>query len=357
MYPGLKPIEISTELKLSDSDEIHLFRMPKNVDPKHLKNVKIDLENECKVDLGEKYSITPTVKIPNPTLVVYGNSRVLQFKNNIKMEKYIKSKTEPHIAIPEKTSVPLPDNLKKRHPLFGSDFQQKIRLSDHVEKKLDEAIANLLKRERKSKKKKDKKKKRENTEEKPNEDILNLFNPHNFMTNCDGIKKETSDDSAFGSSSSTDKLRSKKKTKEHVLDKNVEEETEVPVENETRKEKKKKMKHSHNHNEMNVTGIKEENPDINIVKTEGEVVIPSKKKKKNSSVVNSTLMSDVLRTPTFNSEISTIVLEASTSRKKSKKSKKDTSYNERSIKEELISELVSDVATEIHASKKIKMEF
>ncbi|XP_018567478.1 muscle M-line assembly protein unc-89-like [Anoplophora glabripennis] len=354
-YPGLKPIEIMTELNLSDFDEIHLFRIPKNVDPQSLRHAEINLEKECKVNLSEKYVITSTTKVPDPTLVISANTSVLCFKNNIKMEKYIKSKVEPNIEVPEKKSVPLPENLKKRHPLFGPDFKQKIKLSEHVERKLDEAIANLLKRERKSKKKKDKKNKQNVKEEKPNGEIIDIFSSNSFLT--DRMKKETSDDSAFGSSSSTDNPRGKKKDKGHSSDMSIEQEMKCSIEKESREKRKEKTKKekSSDHDCIDTAEIKKEQ-DFDTVGT--EEVSTSPKKKKKSSIINSTLMSDILKTPQFNSEVSTIIAEDS-SGKKSRKSKKDRMSNEGGNikKEELISELLNNVTKELDVSGKIKTEF
>ncbi|KAJ8928037.1 hypothetical protein NQ314_019449 [Rhamnusium bicolor] len=87
IYPGIKQITTNMKLNFSESEDIYLFRIPKNVDPHLLENTEIDLDEECKINIGEKYSIKPTTKIPDPTLVISDNCKVIHFKRNIKMEK------------------------------------------------------------------------------------------------------------------------------------------------------------------------------------------------------------------------------------------------------------------------------
>ncbi|KAJ8920233.1 hypothetical protein NQ315_011894 [Exocentrus adspersus] len=403
--PGFKPIETTVQSDFSDLDELYLLRIPKNVDPKLLKKAEINLENECVINLGEDYILTPATKPPDPALVISADPKIVRFKNSLIMEKRTNSKKEPQVTVPEQSSVPLPSNLKIRHPLFGPNFQEKVKLSESAEKKLEEAIANLLRQEKKLKKK-DRKNKHKQQEEEPVQEIFNLLNSHSFLPNNDRIKKETSDDSAFGSSSSFDKLvfknkkdkpsssiqritqeteeqvHKKSKSKRENKDMEVEELKEATKKSKNKKEKrksgsgvgreielilddevdgleeqsssskKKKAKASHG-SSWPGEGIKKEAEEQSTIKLDS---ITSSKASKGTAF-HSSFLSDVLSTPKFSPELSAIISDASTSSKKSKKkSKKDKRTDDEeevTVKqEELISQLLNDVTVELSGSTK-----
>ncbi|XP_028142556.1 transcriptional regulator ATRX homolog [Diabrotica virgifera virgifera] len=158
LYPNIKTSPIKTKLKLKSSCDVYMLRIPKSVDANGLLNVSIDLEGKSKVTIGgQKFVIQHTSKIPDPTFVLSTKPHLIEFKRNLVMEKYVKPNKGPNIPTIEKSSVPLPGTLKNRHPLFGSNFEDKIQLDEAVEKKLLDAIEKLLnpKKSKKDKKAKE----------------------------------------------------------------------------------------------------------------------------------------------------------------------------------------------------------
>ncbi|KAJ8968716.1 hypothetical protein NQ317_011494, partial [Molorchus minor] len=314
IYPGIKLIKDRIGLNMSKSEDIYLFRIPKNVDPQSLHDVEMDLSNKCKINIGEKYSIKPTPKVPSQVLVILNKNEVINFKGNFKMEKYIKKKKELSIAVPEKKSVPLPDVLKRRHPLFGSNYESKIKLSDQLEKKLDNA------REKLHKKEKRKRKKRNSTsltqEEENKETIFTLLNNHNLSKRK---PRETSDDSAFGSASSIDIKIQKVKSEVITESESNEVETEFLPRN-----KKRKLK--------------------------GKDHLPQREYSTAFDKKN------ILSAPIFNPEVSKIKFEEDMIVSKSKGHKRKNKFvkEENSIEDDIISDILNSVKTEMYPAKKVK---
>lgn len=145
-HPNLRKIDVHTKMKIKDSVNVYLLHVPKSVNPENLINKEIHLEENCRVNIdGENYTIKPTSNVPDPTVVLNNKTEILHFKKNLVLEKYIKANKEPTIPSMEKILVPLPSNLKNRHPLFGSNYEDRIQLDEAIEEKLDDALKNLLK--------------------------------------------------------------------------------------------------------------------------------------------------------------------------------------------------------------------
>ncbi|XP_057653295.1 tanabin-like [Diorhabda carinulata] len=155
LYPKLRKIDLHTKMKVKDSVDVYLLHVPKSVNPENLLNSEINLEESCRVNIdGDSYTIKPTSNVPDPTLVLNNKTEILHFKKNLVLEKYIKANKEPKIPSKEKFIVPLPSHLKNRHPLFGSNYEDRIQLDETIEEKLDEALKNLLKPSKSKKHKK-----------------------------------------------------------------------------------------------------------------------------------------------------------------------------------------------------------
>lgn len=217
LYPNLSPINIKDNIEISKKEEIYLLRIPKTINPQHLLTKEFDLIQGSKLKINkEKFELEPTNKAPNPLLLVGNQSRIIQPKNSFFLKKYIKLSKAPDLQIIEKAMVPLPENLKARHPLFGSDYEEKIRLNENVESRLQKAIADCLKQEEKMKRKK---KKKQSTgmemEDIQNEVIFSLLDSHTTRRNQ---HNEEQYDSAFGSSESQNNSAKKKKNKRKSLD-------------------------------------------------------------------------------------------------------------------------------------------
>ncbi|CAG9856257.1 unnamed protein product [Phyllotreta striolata] len=260
-YPDLKLESIKTDIKSKDSHDIYLLRVPKNVDPQALIEADINMQDGGKINIGEKYLVKPTSKVPPPMMVLSNSKNVFHFKGNIVMEKYVKPQKEPIIPIKEKSSIALPNNLKNRHPLFGNDFEDKIHLPQQVEDKLNTAIKKFLKQEKKAQEKRTK------VEEVEREPVFNLLNSN---------------------SSKSDK---KKPTKSELI-----EETLRLMKQEINSDGSVKKKKKKNKEASSPVVVKEEFP------SDQEWA----KKSKKTSVMNSTLLPSVDDTPRFISEISKI---------------------------------------------------
>ncbi|CAG9828948.1 unnamed protein product [Diabrotica balteata] len=158
LYPNLKLSPIKTKLKLKSNSDVYMLRVPKSVDADALLNMNINFEEKSKVTIGgDKFVIRTLSKIPDPTFALSTKTHMIDFKANLVMEKYIKPNKGPNVPTIEKTAVQLPNTLKNRHPLFGSNFEEKIQLDEAVEKKLTDAINNLLKSKKNKKAKEDRK--------------------------------------------------------------------------------------------------------------------------------------------------------------------------------------------------------
>jgi hypothetical protein len=135
-----------------DSDsEIYILQCPKSVNPKELKGAKMNFatgrfsladssatENhhqlECNVNTYESDKfvsfISPENQMQNiHTTGIIRISEKLPAIVEVKKES-IKEESEP---------IPLPSNLKERHPFFGVNYKQRIKLKHHVRDLLDEA--------------------------------------------------------------------------------------------------------------------------------------------------------------------------------------------------------------------------
>lgn len=325
IYPNLQQRHIKTKINLGDSDEIFLFRTPKNVDVQNLLNTSIDLEEGCKINIGEKYIIRPTSKIPHPTLLLSSLSNIFRFKKNIVMEKYMKPPKTLKLPVKEKTVIPLPNDLKNRHPLFGNDFEEKIQLDEAVEKKLSSAIKNLLKQEKKAKKKELQK----DLEEEKDELVFSLLETKTVTRKQKPDKNEVP-------STPHKSAKKKKMTKNDLIEETLrlmkqELHTEYESDLETSVPKKKKHKKK-SHSTIDVN-IKQE------VGSETEYKEMTPKALRRISLANSTMLPHSSKIDNFNPELSGIAGVFSeelifTKEKKKKKAKEvpsDVSNGEESI--------------------------
>ncbi|KAG5870882.1 hypothetical protein JTB14_035750 [Gonioctena quinquepunctata] len=350
LYPCLKLLDIDAHINFEDN-EIHLLRVPKNVDPHLLLTIDLDFCEKQKIKIGEneKYVIQPTPKTPNPTLVIADVSKIVRFESNIIMSKYVKGKKEAHIIKSEKTPMPLPNNLKNRHPLFGSNFEGKIELSEDIEKKLDDALANLIERDEKSRKKK--KKKKMVQEEEPNEVIFSLLKTQNSSKdedtgadvpdgsmNFSSYKKSKNTKQVNGSSSNN--LKSETFT---------EYETDGGLTASTAKKKKKMKKTTNEKSSLNIKGeiFTEFETDDEEISNSVKVGRKNKKKTNENSSVN-------IKNEVF-TEYETDGGNLPSTTKKSRKTKK-TLIEEflNSTRSELFPELGADSGVVLGSGKKSK---
>lgn len=182
LYPNLTPRNIEDSFHISSNEDVYLLRLPKTINPQDLINTKVKLTEGSKLKINhEKYKLESSNKAFQPFLLVGNGSMPIEPKNSFFVTKYVKSTKIPEIEIKPKANVPLPDNLKTRHPLFGSNYEDEIKLSEDAERRLQKAIDECLKQKEKPKKKK--KTKHNVSDEIQNEVIFNLLDKHTSVKN------------------------------------------------------------------------------------------------------------------------------------------------------------------------------
>lgn len=294
---------------LSDSEEISLIEIPNDVNAKEMKKAHIDFdETDSILELSSgQYSIQQTCIKEKNILLVLNKPLFVKSLKTYTLLPYIKQKKKKNKhRVPDEAPIPIPINLKERHPLFGADFKQKIVLDPLIERKLDESLAKInterTKQAKKSKKEKMKRIKQEKEEVTMEIEaifqILNESRPEKRTKNKNAenskemtvieIKKE----SFIDNNSETVNNKSKKRK---IKQEPVEEEASSII---LPPEKKKKKK------EVN-------SDDFIPIETEESPKVSPKKKR-----LNSTLMVDVVGTPQFNPEVSVIKKEKSKKKRK-----------------------------------------
>ncbi|XP_078052935.1 uncharacterized protein LOC144478679 [Augochlora pura] len=120
---------------LSDSEDIWIMEIPGTIDPKELKGQTLMFGEKSKLKIKEeKYYAVNHNSRSNITCVFNTGKVKSQYKTvNVKPMGTISirrklsgiSKTKPMQI--ENTSVPFPENLKVRHPIFGVSYEGKAR--------------------------------------------------------------------------------------------------------------------------------------------------------------------------------------------------------------------------------------
>ncbi|XP_076651207.1 uncharacterized protein LOC143358160 isoform X2 [Halictus rubicundus] len=122
---------------ISDSEDVWIMDIPKTIDPKDLKGQTLMFGEKSKLKIKEDryYAVNHDTKC-NVTCVFNTGKVKPQYKTvNVKPVGTISvrrklsgiSKIKPMQI--ENTSVPFPENLKVRHPLFGVSCKGKVRKS------------------------------------------------------------------------------------------------------------------------------------------------------------------------------------------------------------------------------------
>lgn len=148
----------------SDEEEIHLLKIPKDIDPNVLLHAKLDLTKKSKVKAqSEIFHLEPISDKCEPTYFLGPNglkkvepSSVLLLTKSVS-KKNIKGGLNHFLQLEgenKKEAVVPIDSIKKRHPLFGDKYKAKVELQDEIKQKLMEAIHSFDKNEKNSKRKK-----------------------------------------------------------------------------------------------------------------------------------------------------------------------------------------------------------
>lgn len=145
--------------ELSDNDEVWIFEVPNGIDPTTLVGQSVKLGSrrsalklndtdsyEC---VSEKYDEPKTV-----SLVCQKKNAQLAMKNTrpigrVVLRQKLGASLEVPIDLDESkmnVKVPMPTNLKVRHPIHGANYEDSIILSETIKEKLAKAEAASLHR-------------------------------------------------------------------------------------------------------------------------------------------------------------------------------------------------------------------
>lgn len=222
-FPNIEEQHVKAKLPKTNA-KYSLLLVPKNIDPKHLLNLKCSLTKEANVTLNKKeYVFEPLPKKPDPILINLNGPRLVELQSVITLQQSIPKLTLQQLNISRREDIPLPNAIKVRHPLFGVNYKPKLSLNKNVKRKLQEAIEHKRKIEEKEERKR-RKSKRKNKIRGVEENVLNIFNSINSHTedikNIDLFPIKTEDNTTDLNSSSKSKHK-KKKHREHLIDQSI----------------------------------------------------------------------------------------------------------------------------------------
>ncbi|EZA56719.1 hypothetical protein DMN91_000788 [Ooceraea biroi] len=121
---------------LSDSEDVWIMDLPRLIDPQELYGQTIILGDKSKFKIkGERYCTVAHDKKDDVTCVLNVGKEVLQYKTiNIKSTGSLTVRRKLPAAVKvqpvptDNSGVQVPDNLKRRHPLFGVMREHKKRM-------------------------------------------------------------------------------------------------------------------------------------------------------------------------------------------------------------------------------------
>ncbi|GLV32436.1 uncharacterized protein CBL_00855 [Carabus blaptoides fortunei] len=166
--PDLKKIDAKTNLLLEDlneDEEVWLMQCPKVLAPNLLVGQKLKLDKNVKLKMkvgSNKYEcISERSNDLNICVVASESARnqnlaakIVKPAGTIVIHQMLKDKSPVRIETPDRTKVEAPANLKTRHPIFGANYEAKIKLDDVTHGKLITAELERRKAEKKALKKK-----------------------------------------------------------------------------------------------------------------------------------------------------------------------------------------------------------
>lgn len=120
---------------ISDSEDIWIMDIPRTIDPRELKNQTLVLGEKSKFKVREERYCTVNNNIKLSATCVFNASKAKsRFKTvNIKpagaitVRRKLSGVTKIKPMQIENCSVPFPKNLKARHPLFGVNYEGKVK--------------------------------------------------------------------------------------------------------------------------------------------------------------------------------------------------------------------------------------
>lgn len=330
---NLKSIHTKINFTLDDVDsdcEIYFAQIPKSVNPNLLLNKTLYNDEDTKIKLdGQKYLISMENKKQDPIMLIANtktencNMKLLNIVGTIKAQQVVKSKKKRHSSEITNNRVPYPENLKIRHPIFGSDYKNKIKLDKNIQIKLDEAVVAFNK---KIKKKKHSVPIQECNESKDDELLFAMFNEHKMkktnkteLDNIQPLKRKRKKSTSEISNNTTNLLN----------------QTTFKLDSSDEFEKRPTKKHK--------------NADLDYSKDLFEqttlLLSPEKTKKKNKTyIANSTMINSNNTVPNFDNDLSQISITESTKKKKKKHKEKDM---------DITKQILNQIEIDMHKKHKV----
>ncbi|KRT78364.1 hypothetical protein AMK59_7134, partial [Oryctes borbonicus] len=155
-YKLAKPKQLTPLDTLGKDEEVYLLQLTKNIDPLLLigKTISFDGPSKLKIENNSYTSDVSTKDQYDINVMNFTNLVNLKPKGVITVQPRIKPVNSNFEMKPVNDILEIPDNLKVRHPLFGTDYEEKIKLDEDIENKLNEIVVDIDKKHKKKSKKK-----------------------------------------------------------------------------------------------------------------------------------------------------------------------------------------------------------
>lgn len=253
----------------SDEEEVHLLKIPAQMNPLDLINSKFSLDKKSKFKMqSDVYCMKKISDTPKPELFISSHSlKVFRPVSRWQIEKLIE-KDEKEEMVENNEKVPLPEKFTRRHSIFGFEYEERIKLHKEIQEKLQQARKRLEEKEEASKKKK--KPKVEN-DEYDDKSLLIAQLLEAKMQSRKIMREENN------------------RKKEPSLETPVIKSETDSVEHKGKKSKKKNKNKAENHEEYTTISIKKE-PLSESENVQSDLIEKKKKKKKNRKDSEATLL-------------------------------------------------------------------
>lgn len=326
--PDLVEIEYVMKSKLEDltvssGDEVWIAQCPKKLNPKQLDGIKLKTDSG-KFKIDDKKFEYNFERNESEICVLVSKSKglvakVIKTNGRATLFEASKKLSLSRIGKTEVDEPPASLNLKLRHPLFGTDYEKDIKITNEIQQKLMEAEINRRKLEKRARKKKKVKSISEDSGK--NEMIFELLNQTKSSLGERREKKRKHSDAREEVSVAAPRKKKKNIAEtassdvanaEQIMDEKKIKKEKIKLENESSSEEKKKKSKTI------------ENKDIQdlLSKVKEEVLTPKKKRKSSKSKTSQLDKSSEIDSKTLIEELMSPV-------KKKKKHKKEKHREER----------------------------
>ncbi|KAF5303843.1 hypothetical protein FQR65_LT08100 [Abscondita terminalis] len=146
--------------KVKPKEELFLLQVPIKLDPNALVGINISLSEQMRIPQHKKYESVPSTK-SQETISLFCNDdderiHIVKPMGYINIQRHLKKQSVGNASGFKDNPVLFPSDLKERHPLFGSDFTNKINLEENIKQKLAAAVESYNRKKKKEAKEKKK---------------------------------------------------------------------------------------------------------------------------------------------------------------------------------------------------------